>query len=182
MAAAGLASSRPFSRYAGFWTANPDDSLGEGEVAAFYGFWQCQILDRKVPSRLLSVNMVWLRSNNGSSSMGWDEIERDWNELKGEVKRQWSKLSDEDVELIKGKYAELLGLLQERYGHAKERAEREINDWAKRLKVYSAAELTALGNDVGSLSASVGDLVRRQAAAASGPGSNARSLQTQARG
>jgi uncharacterized protein YjbJ (UPF0337 family) len=76
--------------------------------------------------------------------MGWDEIERSWNELKGEVKRRWGKLTDEDVELIKGKYTELLGLLQERYGHAKEQAEREINDWAKRLKVYSAAELTAL--------------------------------------
>ena len=62
--------------------------------------------------------------------MDWDEIERNWTELKGEVKHQWSKLTDEDV--VKGKYAELLGLLQERYGHAKEQAEREINDWAKR--------------------------------------------------
>ncbi len=96
--------------------------------------------------------------------MGWDEIERSWNELKGEVKRQWSKLTDEDVELIRGKYTELLGLLQERYGHAKEQAEREINDWARRLKVYSAAELTALRDDVASLGASVGELVRRQAA------------------
>jgi uncharacterized protein YjbJ (UPF0337 family) len=108
------------------------------------------------------------RSNKGSDSMGWDEVERSWNELKGEVKRQWSKLTDEDVEIIKGKYAQLLGLLQERYGHAKEQAEREINDWAKRLKVDVAAELTALGNDVASLSASVGDLVRRQAAATAG--------------
>ena len=95
--------------------------------------------------------------------MGWDEIKRSWNELKGEVKRQWSKLTDEDVELIKGKYAELLGLLQERYGRAKEQAEQEINDWAKRLKVYSAAELTALRDDVASLSASVGELVRQAA-------------------
>jgi uncharacterized protein YjbJ (UPF0337 family) len=54
--------------------------------------------------------------------MGWDEIERSWNELKGEVKRQWSKLTVEDVERIKGKYTELPGLLQERYGHAKEQA------------------------------------------------------------
>jgi uncharacterized protein YjbJ (UPF0337 family) len=106
------------------------------------------------------------RSNKGSDSMGWDEIERNWNELKGEVKRQWSKLTDEDVELIKGKYTELLGLLQERYGHAKEQAEREINGWAKRLKVYSAAELTALRDDVASLGASVGELMRRQAAVA----------------
>jgi hypothetical protein len=34
--------------------------------------------------------------------MGWDEIERSWNELRGEVKRQWSKLTDEDVELMIG--------------------------------------------------------------------------------
>jgi hypothetical protein len=40
--------------------------------------------------------------------MGWDKIERSWNELKGEVRGQWSKLTDEDVELIKGKYTELL--------------------------------------------------------------------------
>jgi uncharacterized protein YjbJ (UPF0337 family) len=54
--------------------------------------------------------------------MDWDEIERGWSELKGEVKRRWSKLTDEDVEFVEGKYAELLGLLQERYGHAKEQA------------------------------------------------------------
>jgi uncharacterized protein YjbJ (UPF0337 family) len=100
--------------------------------------------------------------------MDWDEIERNWTELKGEVKHEWSKLTDEDVEFVKGKYAELLGLLQERYGHAKEQAEQEINDWAKRLKVDIVAEFTALRHDVASLSASVGDLVRRQAAVTAG--------------
>jgi uncharacterized protein YjbJ (UPF0337 family) len=100
--------------------------------------------------------------------MDWDEIERNWTALKGEVKHQWSKLTDKDVEFVKGKYAELLGLLQERYGHAKEQAEQEINDWAKRLKVDIVAEFTALRHDVASLSASVGDLVRRQAAVTAG--------------
>jgi uncharacterized protein YjbJ (UPF0337 family) len=100
--------------------------------------------------------------------MDWNEIERNWTELKGEVKQHWSKLTDEDVEFVKGKYAELLGLLQERYGHAKEQAEQEINDWAKRLKVDIVAEFTALRHDVASLSASVGDLVRRQAAVTAG--------------
>jgi uncharacterized protein YjbJ (UPF0337 family) len=100
--------------------------------------------------------------------MDWDAIERNWTELKGEVKHQWSKLTDEDVEFVKGKYAELLGLLQERYGHAKEQAEQEINDWAKRLKVDIVSELTALRHDIESLNASVGDLVRRQAAVTAG--------------
>jgi uncharacterized protein YjbJ (UPF0337 family) len=100
--------------------------------------------------------------------MDWDEIERNWTELKGEVKHEWSKLTDEDVEFVKGKYAELLCLLQERYGHAKEQAEQEINDWAKRLKVDIVAELTALRHDIASLSASVGDLVRQRAAVTAG--------------
>ena len=100
--------------------------------------------------------------------MGWDEIERSWNELKGDVKRQWSKLTDEDVEFVKGKYAELLCLLQERYGHAKEQAEQEINDWAKRIKVDIVGELTALRHDVASLSASVSDLMRRSTAVTAG--------------
>jgi uncharacterized protein YjbJ (UPF0337 family) len=100
--------------------------------------------------------------------MDWDTIERNWTELKGEVKHQWSMLTDEDVEFVKGNYAELLGLLQERYGHAKEQAEQEINDWAKRIKVDIVGELTALRHDVASLSTSVGDLVHREAAVTAG--------------
>jgi uncharacterized protein YjbJ (UPF0337 family) len=96
--------------------------------------------------------------------MDWDDIERNWSELKGEVKHQWSKLTDEDVEFVKGKYAELLCLLQERYGHAKEQAEQEINDWAKRIKLDIVGEFTALRHDVASLSTSVSDLMPRWAA------------------
>jgi uncharacterized protein YjbJ (UPF0337 family) len=111
------------------------------------------------------VNVVLTWKQQREQPMDWDEIERNWTELQGKVKQQWSKLTDEDVEIVKGKYAALLSLLQERYGHAKEQAEREINDWAKRLKVDIIAQLTALRDEVASLSASVGDLVRRQAAA-----------------
>jgi uncharacterized protein YjbJ (UPF0337 family) len=111
------------------------------------------------------VNVVLTWKQQREQPMDWDEIERNWTELQGKVKQQWSKLTDEDVESVKGKYAALLSLLQERYGHAKEQAEREINDWAKRLKVDIIAQLTALRDEVASLSASVGDLVRRQAAA-----------------
>jgi uncharacterized protein YjbJ (UPF0337 family) len=97
----------------------------------------------------------------------WDEIEGNWKQLKGDAKQHWNKLTDEDVELIKGKYVELLGLLQKRYCHAKEQAEREISDWAKRLKSMDiATAVTALRDEVAKLSASVGELVGRQAAEA----------------
>jgi uncharacterized protein YjbJ (UPF0337 family) len=66
--------------------------------------------------------------------MNWDEIEGNWKQLKGKVRSQWGKLTDDDVEVVNGKRTELLGLLQTRYGHAKEEAEREIERWIKQLK------------------------------------------------
>ena len=66
--------------------------------------------------------------------MNWDEIEGNWKQLKGKVRSQWGKLTDDDLEAVKGKRDELIGLLQKRYGHAKDAAEREIDRWTKQLK------------------------------------------------
>ncbi|MFY9992507.1 MAG: CsbD family protein [Rhodoplanes sp.] len=66
--------------------------------------------------------------------MNWDEIEGNWTQFKGKVRSQWGKLTDDDLHVVKGKRDELLGLLQKRYGHAKEQAERELDRWAKELK------------------------------------------------
>lgn len=66
--------------------------------------------------------------------MNWDEIEGNWKQLKGKVRSQWGKLTDDDIEVVNGKRTELLGILQTRYGHAKEQAEREIDLWVKQLK------------------------------------------------
>jgi uncharacterized protein YjbJ (UPF0337 family) len=52
-----------------------------------------------------------------------------WHQLKGEVKNRWSKLTDDDLGRIEGNSEKLAGVLQERYGYAKERAEDEINRW-----------------------------------------------------
>jgi uncharacterized protein YjbJ (UPF0337 family) len=66
--------------------------------------------------------------------MNWDVVEGNWKQLKGKVRSQWGKLSDDDVERVNGKRTELLGLLQSRYGHSKDQAEREIDLWSKQLK------------------------------------------------
>ena len=66
--------------------------------------------------------------------MNWDQIEGNWKQLKGKVRSKWGKLTDDDVEVVNGKRTELLGLLQTRYGHAKDEAEREIDLWSKTLK------------------------------------------------
>lgn len=66
--------------------------------------------------------------------MNWDEIQGNWKQLKGKVRSHWGKLTDDDVEVVNGKRTELLGVLQKRYGHAKDQGEREIDSWIKQLK------------------------------------------------
>jgi uncharacterized protein YjbJ (UPF0337 family) len=65
------------------------------------------------------------------SSMNWDRIEGNWKQFKGKARQQWGKLTDDDLDVIEGKRTELSGRLQQRYGYAKDQAEREIDDWLK---------------------------------------------------
>ena len=52
-----------------------------------------------------------------------------WHELKGQVRQQWGKLTDDDLAQISGKTETLVGFLQQRYGYGKAQAEIEINQW-----------------------------------------------------
>jgi len=52
-----------------------------------------------------------------------------WHELKGKVRQQWGKLTDDDLTRLSGKTEELAGVLQQRYGYSKAQAELEINKW-----------------------------------------------------
>ena len=62
--------------------------------------------------------------------MDWNRIEGDWKQLKGTAKQHWGRLTDDDLAAINGRREELEGKLQERYGYAKDRIKREIEDWA----------------------------------------------------
>lgn len=55
-----------------------------------------------------------------------------WRELKGMVKQEWSELTDEDLAIIEDKADELCGVIQRRYGVAKEEAERQIDSFKRR--------------------------------------------------
>ena len=61
--------------------------------------------------------------------MANDVLEGKWKQLKGKVKQQWGKLTDDELDQIEGKQEELVGLLQERYGYEKEEAEAEFSRW-----------------------------------------------------
>ena len=63
--------------------------------------------------------------------MNNDVLKGKWLQMKGEVRRQWGKLTDDDVAQIQGDTEKMIGKLQERYGYARDQAEREINAWLK---------------------------------------------------
>jgi uncharacterized protein YjbJ (UPF0337 family) len=65
--------------------------------------------------------------------MNWDTAAGNWKQLKGKVKQQWGKLTDDDLTLIEGQRDELVGRIQERYGLAKDEADRQVKDWEGRL-------------------------------------------------
>jgi len=63
--------------------------------------------------------------------MNWDQIQAHWMQFKAKVRKNWVKLTDEDLTRIGGRRDELVGRLQARYGFAKSEAEREIDAWMK---------------------------------------------------
>ena len=64
--------------------------------------------------------------------MNWDVVEGKWKQLKGDVKRQWGKLTDDDLDVIEGNRDKLIGKIQESYGIGKDDADRQVNDWCDR--------------------------------------------------
>lgn len=64
--------------------------------------------------------------------MNKDEVGGNWKQFKGKVKEQWGKLTDDDMTVIEGKRDQLVGKVQERYGYAKDEAEKEVKEWENR--------------------------------------------------
>ncbi|MBA4490289.1 CsbD family protein [Paracoccus sp. S1E-3] len=61
--------------------------------------------------------------------MNWDIIEGKWGQLKGSVKEQWGKLTDDELTEIAGNRDKMAGKLQERYGWTKEEADEKLNEF-----------------------------------------------------
>ncbi|MEJ2211031.1 MAG: CsbD family protein [Anaerolineae bacterium] len=56
-----------------------------------------------------------------------DILKGKWKQLRGEVQQQWGKLTDDELDRVEGHREELVGLLQERYGYAKQEAEDQLD-------------------------------------------------------
>jgi uncharacterized protein YjbJ (UPF0337 family) len=68
--------------------------------------------------------------------MDSDVFRGHWQQLKGDIKMRWVRLTDDDLDSINGAIDKLEGRLQERYGWGKEQAVRELEAWARDRGVW----------------------------------------------
>ena len=61
--------------------------------------------------------------------MNRDIAKGNFTQLKGKIKEQWGKLTDDEIDELEGKSEILAGKLQERYGLNREDAERQVSDF-----------------------------------------------------
>jgi len=64
----------------------------------------------------------------------WDKVAGKWKQLSGDVRSKWGKLTDDDLMQISGEREKLVGKIQERYGIAKDEANRQVDEWSRKLK------------------------------------------------
>ena len=61
--------------------------------------------------------------------MNDDTFKGQWLQIKGKVRQQWGKHTNDDLDEVQGKSEQLIGRVQERYGLAKDEARRQVNTW-----------------------------------------------------
>jgi len=61
--------------------------------------------------------------------MNSDTLQGKWKQAKGAIKERWGKLTDDDMDVINGQRDQLVGRVQERYGIAKDQAQKQVDEW-----------------------------------------------------
>ena len=65
--------------------------------------------------------------------MNEDKIKGQWKQLSGKVKAKWGKLTDDDLKVAEGNTEYLAGKVQERYGIARDEAQKQVKDFSAKL-------------------------------------------------
>jgi len=63
--------------------------------------------------------------------MNRDVLQGKWKQMKGRVRERWGELTNDDVDRMTGASEQLVGKIQERYGIARDEAQREVDDWLR---------------------------------------------------
>ena len=65
--------------------------------------------------------------------MNWDIIEGKWKQFTGSAKENWGKVTDDDLDQASGKRDQLIGKIQEKYGIARDEAEKQVDEWSAKM-------------------------------------------------
>lgn len=65
--------------------------------------------------------------------MNWDRIAGAWKEYMGSAKAKWGEITDDEWTEIAGRRDQMVGAIQNRYGIARDEAERQVDDWSDRI-------------------------------------------------
>ena len=66
----------------------------------------------------------------------WDHVGSNWNQMKGRVKEEWGKLTDDELDQIEGRRDQLIGKVQKAYGVSEEEAERQVDRFMTANREY----------------------------------------------
>jgi uncharacterized protein YjbJ (UPF0337 family) len=83
------------------------------------------------PDACISLLNILLSISVEVDAMNQDTIKGQWKQLGGKLKAQWGKLTDDDLKVAEGDSQYLSGKLQERYGIARDEAEKQIKQFEK---------------------------------------------------
>ena len=65
--------------------------------------------------------------------MNDDILKGKWAQLKGRIKEQWGRLTDDEIDALDGRREQLVGKVQERYGIARDEAQRQVKEFERTL-------------------------------------------------
>jgi len=112
-------SHRPLNNRLAKRSKSPVEIIRTGNPNAVEAFYQSPSVGDKPTKR--------------SIVMDWDRIEGNWKQFSGKVKEKWGQLTDDDLSKINGRRDQLEGIIQQRYGYAKDQARDEVDRWSNTL-------------------------------------------------
>lgn len=66
-----------------------------------------------------------------------DTIKENWELLRVDAQKKWSKLTNDNLEHINGSREKLSGAIQKQYGIARDEADRQMSEWEKTHKNFA---------------------------------------------
>jgi uncharacterized protein YjbJ (UPF0337 family) len=84
------------------------------------------------------------------------ELQGQWNRLKGQVKEKWGQLTDDDLNITGGNVDQLVGKIQQKTGVARDTIEKFLND----LTAHGSSAVAQAAQAVGDFAHQAGGRIR----------------------